>query len=72
MVRDLFRQLAKAGKTIFMSTHILKLAEEVCTRIGILNNGRLIATGTMADLKQAISLGEADLEEVFFQLTAEE
>ncbi|MFC1886484.1 ABC transporter ATP-binding protein [Thermodesulfobacteriota bacterium] len=72
MVRDLFRNLAAAGKTIFMSTHTLKLAEEVCTRIGIINKGVLIATGSMADLKQAVSLGEADLEQVFFQLTDEE
>lgn len=69
MVRDLFRQLAAKGTTIFMSTHTLKLAEEVCDRIGIINKGSLIATGTIPELKQAVPMGEADLEEVFFQLT---
>ena len=65
MVRGLFRRLAEDGKTVFMSTHTLKLAEEVCTRIGIINRGALIATGTMADLKQAAQVGEGDLERVF-------
>jgi len=72
MVRGLFRRLANQGKTIFMSTHTLKLAEEVCTRIGIIHKGTLIATGTMADLKRTAHVGEADLEQVFFQLTEEE
>ena len=69
MVRNLFCSLAEKGTTIFMSTHTLRLAEDVCSRIGIINNGTLIATGTIADLKHAAHVGEADLEEVFFQLT---
>jgi len=72
LVKNLFRDLAAQGTTIFMSTHTLKLAEEVCDRIGIINNGSLIATGTVSDLKQAARLGEADLEKIFFQLTEEE
>lgn len=69
MVRNLFRQLAAKGSTIFMSTHTLKLAEDVCDRIGIINKGLLVATGTLAELKQAARVGEVDLEQVFFQLT---
>ena len=69
MVRDLFRQLAANGTTIFMSTHTLKLAEDVCHRIGIINNGRLIATGTIAELKHAARVGDADLESAFLRLT---
>ena len=72
MVRNLFCSLAEKGTTIFMSTHTLRLAEDVCSRIGIINNGTLIATGTIADLKHAAHVGEADLEEVFFQLTEKE
>ena len=72
MVRNLFCSLAEKGTTIFMSTHTLRLAEDVCSRIGIINNGTLIATGTTADLKHAAHVGEADLEEVFFQLTEKE
>ena len=72
MVRDLFRRLAEGGKTVFMSTHTLKLAEEVCTRIGIINRGGLIAAGTLADLKQDARIGKGDLESLFFRLTRDE
>ncbi len=72
MVRELFRNLAKNGTTIFMSTHTLKLAEDVCDRIGIINNGKLIATGTIGQLKHAADVGDADLEEAFLRLTREE
>ena len=71
MVKDLFRNLAARGTTIFMSTHTLNLAEDVCDRIGIINQGSLIAGGTFSDLKKAAHLGEANLEQVFFQLTEE-
>ena len=69
MVRALFRNLAAKGTTIFLSTHTLNLAEDVCNRIGIINNGLLIATGTLPELKHTAKVGDADLEEVFFQLT---
>ena len=69
MVRNLFCSLAEKGTTIFMSTHTLRLAEDVCSRIGIINKGALIATGTITDLKRAAHEGEANLEEVFFRLT---
>ncbi len=72
MVRGLFRTLSAQGTTVFMSTHTLKLAEDVCDRIGIINKGSLIATGTVDELTRAADMGEADLEEVFLQLTREE
>lgn len=72
MVRKLFRNLADGGTTIFMSTHTLKLAEEVCDRIGIIHKGKLIATGSIEDLKHAAHVGVADLEEAFLRLTREE
>ena len=52
MVKDLFIQLAAEGVTIFMSTHTLKVAEDVCDRIGVIHKGALIATGTPEDLKR--------------------
>jgi len=72
MVRELFRDLAKNGTTIFMSTHTLKLAEAVCHRIGIIHRGSLIATGTLDELKHAARVGDADLEQAFLRLTREE
>ena len=72
MVRGLFRRLAETGVTVFMSTHTLSLAEEICDRIGIINNGKLMATGTIAELQSAARLGQANLEQAFLELTQEQ
>ena len=72
MVKDMFRNLAKMGTTIFMSTHTLAVAEDICDRIGIIHRGSLIATGTTSDLKRDAGAKEADLEEVFLILTEEQ
>jgi len=69
MVKDLFRDLAKKGTTIFMSTHTLGVAEDVCDRIGIIHKGILIATGTIEDLRLRAQVREGDLEKVFLILT---
>jgi ABC-2 type transport system ATP-binding protein len=69
MVKDLFINLAKQGVSIFMSTHTLKIAEDVCHRIGIINKGHLIAVGTIDELKQKTNTVNADLEEVFLTIT---
>lgn len=71
MVKDLFRRLAKLGVTVFMSTHTLKVAEDVCDSIGIINKGSLIAVGTTEDLKREAHAADADLEQVFIKLTEE-
>jgi ABC-2 type transport system ATP-binding protein len=52
-----------------MSTHTLKVAEDICDRIGIITRGRLIANGTVADLRREANATEADLEQVFLNLT---
>ena len=69
MVKDLFRALAGEGVTIFMSTHTLTVAEDVCDRIGIIHKGSLIATGTADELKQRVHAKDADLEQVFIRMT---
>lgn len=71
MVKDLFKRLSKKGVTIFMSTHTLKVAEEICDRIGIIHRGRLIATGTTEDLQREAQITDADLERVFLLMTTE-
>ena len=69
MVKNLFRDLAKNGTTLFMSTHSLSVAEDVCDRIGIIHKGLLIATGTMEELRLSAQVQEGDLEKVFLILT---
>ena len=69
MVKNLFRQLAEKGASVFMSTHTLKVAEDICDRIGIINKGKLIASGTTSDLQREANVTSADLEQVFLNLT---
>jgi ABC-2 type transport system ATP-binding protein len=69
MVKDLFKSLARNGVAVFMSTHTLAVAEAVCDRVGIIHHGRLIASGTTADLRSEASVTDADLEKVFLSLT---
>jgi len=68
MVKDLMKGLAdKAGKTIFICSHILPIVEEVCDRIGIINKGKLIAVGTIDEI---IARARTEtLEEAFITLT---
>jgi len=71
LVKDLFRTQAADGGTVFLSTHSLEVAEEVCDRIAIIQDGRLRALGTMEELRQQAG-AEADLETVFLSLTGDE
>lgn len=72
LVKAMLRALAENGTTIFMSTHTLVVAEDICDRIGIIHKGSLIASGTTVDLKRDAGIKEADLEEVFLILTEEQ
>ncbi len=69
MVKKLFKQLGAEGLCVFMSTHTLKVAEDVCDRMGIINNGKLIAIGTLKELKDQAKVTNDDFEEVFIRLT---
>jgi ABC-2 type transport system ATP-binding protein len=68
-VRRLFRRLADERKTVFLTTHTLSVAEAVCDRIAIIHRGRIIATGTNAELKAAAGQPGSALEDVFLSLT---
>jgi ABC-2 type transport system ATP-binding protein len=70
-VKDLMRSLADNGATVLLSTHTMSVAEQVCDRIGILFAGKLIATGTFAQLQEHAGIGDADLETIFLKLTEE-
>ena len=72
MVKDILTNLSRQGTTIFMSTHTLSVAEDLCDRIGIIHKGSLIAIGTTRELKQMAQAQEADLEAVFLRLTEEQ
>jgi ABC-2 type transport system ATP-binding protein len=61
-VKVLFRRLVDEGKTVFLTTHTLSVAEAVCDRIAIIHRGRIVATGTTAELKQNRALEDRFLE----------
>ena len=69
MVKKLFQNLARNGVSVFMSTHTLAVAEDVCDRVGIIHRGRLIACGTTADLRREANVTDTDLEKIFLNLT---
>lgn len=68
-VKDMLRQLCASGKSVLMSTHTLEIAERVCTRLGIIHHGKLIADGTLAELRGTRQ--EATLEDLFISLAAD-
>lgn len=71
-LKDLFRALAARGTAIFLSTHSISMAEEICHRIGIINKGRLIACGRMETLYNQAQARDGNLESVFLELTREQ
>lgn len=69
--KDLLRDTCREGNTVFLSTHVLEVAERVCDRVGILHQGRLLAVGSIDDLRrQAKSAADTTLEDLFLTLTA--
>jgi ABC-2 type transport system ATP-binding protein len=69
-LKTLLRQLANSGMTVFLSTHTLDIAQELADRIGIIDHGRLIGCGTMADLRKQASM-DGSLEDLFLKITEE-
>lgn len=66
VVKDLLLGLKDRGATVFLSTHILEVAERMCDRAGIIQSGRLVAVGTMDELRGG---RDASLEDIFLELT---
>ena len=71
LVKDLLRQQADAGSTVFMSTHTLAVAEEIADRVGIVDHGNLQFLGTIAELRAQLQQHDESLERLFLQLTSE-
>ncbi len=65
-MKEVMRQMAKEGKTVFFSTHILDVAEKLCDRVAIIKNGKIVKTGKMKDI-----INDESLEQVFLELEGE-
>ncbi len=71
VVKDLFTAHARSGRTVFMSTHTLEVAEAVADRIGIIHRSRLVAVGTMPELRLQADQQQS-LEDIFLQVTEDD
>ncbi|MFC1954127.1 AAA family ATPase, partial [Chloroflexota bacterium] len=72
IVKELLQRMAKQGASILISTHILEIAERLCQRLIILDKGKIIAQGTMEELRQMAKSPQSNLEEIFLRLTGGE
>ena len=69
LVKDIFKDLAAKGVTVFMSTHTLEIVEQMCTRVAIIHKGDIIAEGSVEDLGRMARMPESHLEPIFLKLT---
>ncbi|OGT93497.1 MAG: ABC transporter [Gemmatimonadetes bacterium GWC2_71_9] len=69
LLKDLFREFVGRGGTVLMSTHTLEIAEALCERIAIIQGGKIVAAGSMEELKAQHAGGDIGLEDLFLKLT---
>ena len=69
LVKDIFKDLASKGVTVFMSTHTLEIVEQMCSRVAIINQGGIIAQGSVQDLGRMARMQDSHLEPIFLRLT---
>jgi len=69
LIKDVFRTMSARGVAILMSTHTLEVAQEMCDRISIILKGKIIARGTVAEIRAMCEVGDDHLTSVFLKLT---
>ncbi len=69
LLKDIFRGFVDRNGTVLMSTHTLEVAEAMCDRIGIIQEGKIVACGSMDELRRQTAAGDVSLEELFLKLT---
>jgi len=69
VVKDVLLEKARQGVTVFMSTHSLNVAEELCDRIGIINNGKLVFCNTRSQLQEEVARYDGKFESMFLEVT---
>ena len=69
LVKEILRDLCDQGHTVFMTTHILEIAEKICDRMAIIKSGKLVAVGTIDELRNTEENSDLSLEDIFLELT---
>lgn len=72
VIKDMLRNKARGGQTIFMSTHLLSIAQEIADRVGIVDQGRLQFLGTIDELRAQVASHESSLEHLYLSFTAQQ
>lgn len=72
ILKELITFHAKKGGAVIFSTHIMEVAEKLCTRVGIINEGRLVGEGTVEELRKIVESAEGSLEDIFLKVTEQE
>jgi len=70
-LKEMMREHAESGKTVFFSTHVLEVAEKLCDRVAIINRGKILYCGSMREMRQHFKENES-LEKIFLELTENE
>ena len=71
LIKEVFRGMADDGRTVFLSTHTLDVAEAICDRVAIIVQGRIVTLGTVQELKELHTAGDGRLEDVFLELVGQ-
>ncbi len=72
ILKELIILHAKKGGAVIFSTHIMEIAEKLCSRVGIINKGRIVSEGTVDDLRKLVKSTEGSLEDIFLKVTEQE
>ncbi|MCS7096295.1 MAG: ABC transporter ATP-binding protein [Candidatus Bathyarchaeota archaeon] len=72
ILKELISYHAKRGGAVIFSTHIMEVAEKLCTKVGIINHGKLVGEGTVDELRRLVKSAEGSLEDIFLKVTEQE
>jgi len=72
ILKELITFHAKKGGAVIFSTHIMEVAEKLCTRVGIINKGKIVREGTVDELRKLVRSAEGSLEDIFLKVTEQE
>jgi ABC-2 type transport system ATP-binding protein len=72
ILKELITFHAKKGGAVIFSTHIMEVAEKLCTRVGIIHRGKIVGEGTVEDLRKLVKGAEGSLEDIFLKVTEQE
>lgn len=72
ILKELITLHVKKGGAVIFSTHIMEIAEKLCTRVGIIHKGKIISEGTVEDLRKLVANAQGTLEEIFLKVTEQE